>query len=61
MEQSEAIAMLKSLIANIEAGHVEIVDTKAENPIGTLSALTLVMRGTPQINRVVDLNKTNNS
>ena len=56
MEQSEAIAMLKSLIANIEAGHVEIVDTKAENPIGTLSALTLVMSGSPQINRVASNN-----
>jgi hypothetical protein len=52
MEQSEAIAMLKSLIANIEAGHTVIVETRSENPIGSLCALTLVMNGIPQIKRV---------
>ena len=54
MENSDAIAMLKSIIANIEAGHTTIAEVKSENPIGSLCAVTFVMSGIPQIGRMSD-------
>jgi hypothetical protein len=51
MEKQEAIEMLQSLIANIENDHVSIVETKGETG-GSLSWLTLILSGSPQIMRV---------
>lgn len=62
MEKNEAIAMLQSLIANIEAGHVEVRGTdiravelrevEADSGEGVLTGLTLFMSGEPKIGRV---------
>lgn len=46
MEKSEQIAMLKSLIANIENDHVSIVQVKADDDESTL---TLIFNGSPEI------------
>ena len=53
MEKQEAIAMLKSLIANIENDHVQVVEVNAEEG-GSLAALTIVMSGEPEIGRIAD-------
>lgn len=52
MEQDEAVAMLKSLIANIEADHVEVTGVKHGDISGDAFAITLIMNGEPKIGRV---------
>lgn len=51
MDKAEVIAMLKSLIANIENDHVQIVAVEMDEAPGT-ATLNIEMQGAPQIMRV---------
>lgn len=51
MEKSEAIAILKSLIANIENDHISLEEVMSVEG-GSLHEITLMLSGDPKIGRV---------